>query len=349
MTSKEGPTLAWRLLRWLFLILSVPASSQSAAANEHRLGPFEYPQPRELTIPQAGQRFSAYEALNGSFSSPEHCANVPNGLWVEVDGKGDCIRHYTSGLFEDGNPDTLIYLGGDVMLRTSKGVRFIGGSYLKQSPATIEADMAEWSAQAGKPVIYLARPGIHGSSGDHNQRRHEREIALMDRTIDMLKKRYKISSLILTGHSAGGQIVGGLLNRRTDIAAAVITSGLVSVKQVSAFWERKRKIPGRLLYNAKNFYDPVSEIGRIPTDSRPEIYVISDPEDRVVPFYSQLFYVRKLRAAGFTPHHIFAMAPDKQRHLLALNGRLAAALIARQKSSKEIRRALNEYEIERAE
>jgi hypothetical protein len=347
--SGDGHTLSWHLVRWLLLALSVQGASQTAHADAPRLGPFELPQPQELAVPTGDEHFSPFEALNGSFSSPEHCAQVPNGLWIEHEGRGDCIRYYPHGLAEGGNRSVLIYFAGDVMLRNTRGVRFITGSYIERSPASIASDMAEWSTLAGRPTIYIARPGIYGSSGDHNMRRHPREIALMNRAVDMIKERYNVSSFILSGHSAGAQIVAGLLNRRTDISAAVMSSGLVSVKQVSSFWERRRSLPGRLLYDSRNFYDPVDEIDRIATDPKPQIYVISDPEDRVVPFFSQLYYVRRLRSAGFDPQHVYAQAADPRRHLLALNGRLAAALLAQGRSTNEIRRALTDFELDQRE
>ncbi|NTA39766.1 alpha/beta hydrolase family protein [Agrobacterium salinitolerans] len=344
--SKEEPRFAWWIARWILLALAVPGASQSALADAPRLGPFELPRPRELTAFQTDHAFSPYEALNGSYTSRASCAAIPHGLWVEIEGKGDCIRYYPQALANGENRTVLVYFGGDVMLRNSKGVRFITDSYIRQSPATIASEMADWAQQAGHPVIFMARPGIYGSSGDHNQRRHPREIALMDRALDLIKEKHDVSSFILTGHSAGGQIVAGLMNRRRDISAAIITSGLVSVKQVSAFWERRRRLPGKLLYNSANFYDPIDEIDRIPTDHRPEIYVLSDPEDRTVPFFSQLFYVRRLRVAGFEPHHIYVQATDRQRHLLAYHGRLAAALIAQGRSPVDIRRAVHEMELE---
>lgn len=345
MNSEES-RLAWRIVRWILLALAIPGASQSALADAPRLGPFELPKPRELTVFRDDETFSPYEALNGSLTSPEACAAVPHGLWIEVDGKGDCIRYYPQALNGGENKTALVYFGGDVMLRNSKGVRFITDSYIRQSPATIAAEMTDWAQQAGHPVIFMARPGIYGSSGDHNKRRHLREIMLMDRALDLIREKHNISSFILTGHSAGGQIVAGLINRRTDISAVVITSGLVSVKQVSSFWERRRRISGKLLYNSAKFYDPVDEINRIQTDPRPDIYVLSDPEDRTVPFFSQLFYVRRLRAAGFEPHHIYVQATDRQRHILAYHGRLAAALIAQGRSQTEIRRAVHEMELE---
>lgn len=334
------------MVRWLLLALAIPGASQLALAEAPRLGPFELPRPRALTIFQNETAFDAREALNGSFSSSQACADIPYGLWIEVEGKGDCIRYYPHGLADGENRKVLVYFGGDVMLRNSKGVRFITGSYIRQSPATIAAEMAEWSKKAGHPVIFLARPGIYGSSGDHNNRRHRRELSLMSQALDRIKQKHNVSSFILTGHSAGGQIVAGLLNQRTDVSAAVITSGLVSVKQVSKFWERRRRLPGKLLYNAAAFYDPVDEISNVSTADRPDIYVLSDPEDRVVPFFSQLFYVRRLRTAGFEPHHLYAHATDPQRHILAYHGRLAAALISKGQSTAEIRRAVHEMDLE---
>ncbi|MBC8752623.1 MULTISPECIES: alpha/beta hydrolase family protein [Paraburkholderia] len=332
--------LRWRLRRFLFVAFGVWGVAEAGLGARPALGPFENPRPGELNIPVGNESFDPVQALNGSLSSPEHCARVPDSLWVEVNGKGDCIRYYAHGLSEGENPTALVYFSGDVMLRTAKGVRYITQTYRSASPTGIGKEMADWSADAGAPALYLARPGIYGSSGDHNMRRTHREIELMDRALDLLKKRYNITSFILAGHSAGGQIVAALLNRRQDIAASVLSSGLVSVKQVTAYWEFRREIPGRLLYDAQSFYDPVDDIGHIRRDPLPQIYLISDPEDRTVPFYSQLYYVRRLRGAGLRPHHIYAHAPGPQRHLLARHAKRAAALLAQRQSAKEIRMAL---------
>jgi len=322
--------------------------TEPSLGDRPALGPFEDPRPGELNIPVGGEPFDVAQALNGSFSSAEHCARVPDSLWVEVNGKGECIRYYAHGFADGENPTALVYFSGDVMLRTAKGVRYITPSYRAASPMQIGKEMADWSADAGVPALYLARPGIYGSSGDHNMRRTHREIELMERAMDMLKEHYNIKSFILAGHSAGAQIAAALLNRRQDIVASVFSSGLVSVKQVAAYWEFRREIPGRLLYNARSYYDPVDEIRRIRHDSPPEIYLISDPEDRAVPFYSQLYYIRRLRGAGLKPHHIYAYAPGPQHHLLARHAKRAAALLAQKKSVEDIRMALAELDIQDA-
>jgi pimeloyl-ACP methyl ester carboxylesterase len=332
--------LCWRLRRFLFVAFGIWGVAEPSLGDRPALGPFEDPRPGELNVPVGAEPFDAVEALNGSFSSPEHCARVPDGLWVEVNGNGECIRYYAHGLSGSENPTALVYFSGDVMLRTTRGVRYVTQSYRSVSPMQIEQEMADWSADAGLPALYLARPGIYGSSGDHNMRRTHREVELMERALDMLKARYDIKSFILTGHSAGGQIAAALLNRRQDIAGSVFSSGLVSVKQVTAYWEFRREIPGRLLYDAQSYYDPIDEIEHIRRDPLPEIYLISDPEDRIVPFYSQLYYVRRLRGAGLRPHHIYAYASGPQRHLLAGHAKRAAALLARKRSAEDIRMAL---------
>jgi pimeloyl-ACP methyl ester carboxylesterase len=338
--------LVFRILRWLLILMPLRGAAQDAPAQELLLGPFEKPRPRELTIPQGADNFDAYEALHGSFSSPDQCARVPNGLWVEVDGAGDCVRYYAHGLEADRNEKVLVYFSGDVMLRTSKGARRISASYHQQSPATILRDMAEWSMEGKVAAIYLARPGIYGSSGDHNMRRHPRELALMNRALDLIKTRHNVSFFILAGHSGGGHVVASLLNRRRDILGAAISSGIVSTTQVARFWEKRRKIRGSLLYDADKFYDPVTEVDQISQDPKPRIFVISDPEDRVVPFFSQLYYVRRLRRAGLDPHHFYAHAPGPQRHLLFQHARLAAAMMAHERTTKEIIRALDELDLE---
>ena len=238
----------------------------------------------------------------------------------------------------------MIYFGGDVLLMTSKGVRYVASSYQTETPEKIEAEMAEWSRKANAPAIFIGRPGIHGSSGNHHERRQAREIALMDAALDELKQRHQIASFILTGQSGGGQIVAALLNKREDIEAAVMTSALVSVKQAAAHWEYQREIPGRLIYDPDRFYDPLDDIGQIPTDPAPQIYVISDPEDQAVPFNTQLRYVRGLRAAGQKAQHVFAHAPGPKHHVLSGHGKLAAALIARGATAQRIRAELHELD-----
>jgi pimeloyl-ACP methyl ester carboxylesterase len=326
----------------------MPLTSR-ALTDELQLGPFEKSRPRQLSNPINDEFFSAYEALHGSFDTGNNCSRVQNAVWVEVDGKRDCIRFYPNGLKGNSNKKVLIYFSGDVINRTTKGIRSISTGYATQSPNSLHVDMALWSQQAQLPTIFLARPGIFGSSGDHNLRRQTREIATVDKALDLIKNQYGIDTFIMAGQSGGGHIVASLLNRRKDISAAAISSGIVSVNRVTDYWDNKRIVPSWMVYDVKQLYDPIDEVNQIRRDPEPVIYIISDPEDHIVPFFSQLHYVRRLRAAGFKPQHVYVQSADRNRHVLARHARTAAALIARGESVKSVRRAIHELALEAVE
>lgn len=326
-----------RQLRWLVIAVMTAGPANAALAQRLELSAVAPTAPRELAIPQADERFDPYEALHGSWSSPAHCTTVPGGLWVEVDGKGDCLRSYAQGLSEADNPKVLVYFSGDVLLKTKAGVRFVAPAYERRSPDAIKRDTARWSKQAGQPAIFLARPGMYGSSGDHNQRRELREVKLMERALDAIKRRHRVSAFILAGQSGGGHIAASLLNRRLDVSAVALSSALLSVREVTAHWDRRRTVQST---NIQALHDPIDHLSGIRTDPKPLIFVLSDREDRIVPYASQLTYVRRLQAIGFEPQHVVLSAADKSRHALARHGQHAAALTARGESASAIRSAL---------
>jgi len=243
------------------------------------------------------------------------------------------------------NPTVLVYFSGDVLLKTKEGVRFVGAGYERQSPERIERDMARWSERAGVPAIFVARPGMFGSSGDHDQRREPREVMLLERKLDAIKRRHRVSAFILVGQSGGGHIAASLLNRRRDVSAVVLSSALLSVREVTDHWNKRRTVQSA----SAALYDPIDHLDGIRRDPKPLILVLSDPRDRVVPYPSQLTYVRRLQAAGFEPQHIILSATDKNHHALARHGRRAAELIARGEQVGAIRAALEGLSAQPAE
>lgn len=339
----------WRIVKWTcfkysYRLFGRPDFAASLEGEQPCLGPFDEPEPLPLSIALDDDRFSAKEALHGTTATPEQCAHIPGGLWIEAEGKGECLRYYGHGLKDAQNAQVMVYLGGDVLLTSNHGVRHISPSYQEESPVRIEALVEEWSSRANAPAVFLARPGLYGSSGSHHRRRQLWEIELVDEALNALKSRFGIGSFILVGQSGGGQIVASLLGRRQDIAAAVLSSALLSVRQAVAHWEFQRDIPGRFLHDARSFHDPIDAIEQIPADPAPAIYVISDPEDRSVPFSVQLRYVRALRDAGRDVQHIFAHAPAPAHHVLAGHARLAAALVARGETAQTIRAQLGKLD-----
>ena len=295
---------------------------------------------KPLSSTAGNERFPIDELLEGSESNVAQCATLPHAVWVTVDGRGDCIRYYAGGLRAGAaNPDMLVFFHGDRMV-LSRGAQRSAGGYERQSPAGLERDAALWSAQArGLPFLFVGRPGTHGSSGNHGERRRPREVKLMTAALDAIKFRHGVQRFHLSGQSGGGHITGAMLNMRQDIECAAIASGAVAV------WRRVELLGGGRGRDTTGFgdsYDPVSEVARIRRAPPPRIFVLSDPEDRTVPFGSQELYVARLVEARLAPVHVLAIAPDRGRHALAHLSRPAIRWCAQGVPTEEIRRRLEE-------
>lgn len=337
-------------IRWHVIdVMARLGIGDKAVLEQGRRPAYGRANPKLLSVPRDQEPFNARDALHGAYSSPEHCAGIPHALWVTVGGAAEAIRYYPVQLDPKRNPIVLVYFPGDVVLRTARGIRLVGTSYTQKTPDELIELMSQWAADAGAPAIYVGRPGTFGSSGDHEKRRMPYEIDLMDRTLDLLKQHHGIDRYILVGQSGGAQIVAALLNRRQDISAAVMTAGLLSVHQTVKRWRRIRPVPGGASHPIGALYDPLQEIDRIHRDPVPEIYVISDPRDNVIPLSSHLQYLRKLWSVGLGAHHIYAHGEGPKHHSLGTHGRMAAALLARGAGAREIRQALVDIDIRNLE
>lgn len=302
-------------------------------------------QPQRLAVPLGDDNFNISEVLHGAFCTPEHAEKIPFTLWIDSQNVSECIRYYPAGLSASVNTQVMIFFSGDIILRTAKGERLVADSYKKSSPNKIIQTMQEWADDAGVPAIFIGRPGMFGSSGNHEQRRQKSEIELINQSLNLLKEKHKINEFILVGQSGGGQIAAAMLNIRRDISAAVLASSLLPVHLMAQRWRKVRRTPGILKYPIEMLYDPCKAIAGIPKEPQPIIVVISDPRDRAVPFYSQAMYVNKLKKEGLTVHHIYAHAPLPKRHSLSKHGKKAAALLAKGANINDVRKALVEEDI----
>ena len=274
--------------------------------------------------------FPADELVDGSTGDAARCATLPIAVWVTVDGKGDCIRAYGAGLTQGSNPNVLVYLSGDRLA----GRRILGG-YEKDSPDSLRADADRWSRQAGMPYLFLARPGTHGSSGDHAQRRRPREGRLVDAALQALKARYAIGTFHLAGQSGGGGLVANMLNVRADIGCAIAASGAVAVNLRAQLLNRSKDTTGYT-----DSYDPVAHVKDIARRPGLRIFVLSDRGDQAVPFKSQEYYVAELRKQGFAPVHIELTARGALHHDLVAFAKSALVWCAQGKTDSAIEAAL---------
>lgn len=303
-------------MRSTLVLLTVLAVASPVAARDVLL-PDEPRIRREQIIPFGDDPFWPSQVLYGSISSPARCATIRDAVWADVPGGGECIRYFASGLVDGANPEAMVFIHGDYLVRGVSGKHWVLSHYARHSPGNLELDAKRWGEQARVPALYLGRPGVYGSSGDHKDKAKRREVELINAALDQIKRRYRITRFHLAGQSGGGHSVAGLLALRRDIGCAAISSGAVAVT------ERYKLLK---LAQPDGLYDPLDEVGRIAKSPAPRIFVLSDPEDRRVPIASQTLYVDRLRDAGLAAVHILATAKDEDHHGLSAQGRRAAAL-----------------------
>lgn len=262
--------------------------------------------------------------IRGSIMSEDMCHFAETSVWVVVSGKGECIRYFHAGL-KDKNPMVHIWFHGDRLAHYwSGGVPGSGSgrithteviSYADSSPDNLQRYANREYETFNIPFIRFSRPGVYGSSSDHNQKRRPREIEIINAALETIKKKYRIDSFILSGQSGGGHIVASLLALRNDISCAVITSGAVAVGKRIEIKGWRTDSTGYA-----DYYDPIEHVNEIaPNDKRP-IFIVGDPRDENVPFTTQEAYYEELKKCGHQVWLIRADGQGKEHHELSLVG-----------------------------
>jgi Prolyl oligopeptidase family len=246
------------------------------------------------------------------------CNALETAVWVTVEGRTYCVRYWLSAAGGQGDA-ALVYIHADVGGRDRERVYLADNAEWRT--AGLQQRQAErWSRIFGGPFISIGRIGAYGSSGDHlRERRLLVEVRAMMAALDVLKMRYGFQRFHVVGQSGGGHTVAALLEMRSDLGCAVMTSGILSVKTHAGDLD--------LPINAKiaASYDPIDFIDAVRPRPAQRIIVMSDPADRRVPFHSQREFVEHLQAKGVPVLHIMAAADDDESHELVSAGLHLAA------------------------
>jgi pimeloyl-ACP methyl ester carboxylesterase len=266
--------------------------------------------------------------LRGATMTQQQCAQTSDGIWVVKDRRGDCIRYYSHGL-KDENPVVLVVFHGDLMAQN--GSRRTLHGYSDNKPEILRSDMRAISNRFGVPAIFVARPGVYGSSGDHSERRRKREVDLMNLALDELRKRHNIEKFAMAGQSGGGHIVGAMLANRSDIKCAAMSSGVVAVRARVAAKGWTADATG-----FRDFYDPIDYVDNISKDPDLKIFVVGDERDSNVPFTTQKMYFDKLIKRGLKARLVKANGSGPEHHGLAHCGIGIAGLCARNGDAAEL-------------
>lgn len=287
-----------------------------------------------VSIDLTNGNFIGADAYNVVTSTQAQCTQLDNSgigrtVWVEVSLNGysykECIRYYSAGLLENQiNNRAIAYFSGDVGI--------IGGApakYTNLKPQDMVNDaVTESTALYNFPYIFVARPGIYGSSGVHNGARKPLESLLMSEALNKIKQRHQILNYVLVGHSGGGHIVSALLSKRTDILCAIPSSAPSSPKILA---EALGKTPDPRLFEA---VDAITAL--TPKHPANRVFVVGDLNDSIVPWVSQKVLHDKLVQLSWASNIINLQASDGSHHDVAKKAKKIAGMCARGLSTSNI-------------
>jgi tripartite-type tricarboxylate transporter receptor subunit TctC/dienelactone hydrolase len=298
--------------------------------------------------------FTRAGLASGATATEAGCRALPDGLWVGT-GKGrrECLRHAAAGTEGAAGRTALVYVPGDpegVSYRSAGGRPLVDAAseHYETSPETRRAAAeAVSAAMGGRPVVLLARPGMHGSSGDHARDRHTpEEVELIDDALTRLRRRYALRDLALVGFSSGGAVVAHLLARRTDVRCAVMASAPLDMAE---FHRRQDgAIPDHYAMRG-DLADPMRTVSAVRPGAA--AFVLGDRRDRSVPASAWDAWVAAARRAGLRVHAAEVDGLDRpelgggeSRHLTTARGREVAHACAEGAPAERILHALRSDE-----
>lgn len=244
------------------------------------------------------EEFPASELITGKSMSREQCNATRDAVWVEHREGTECIRYFPSSNVAGAKVAALFFHGDRL-----EG-RFVITSAYRNNHASALRALAEEEARAnGVPYIFVARPGVYGSSGKHYERRRLKEYLSLNAAVDAIKARYGLERVHLGGQSGGATAVGALLTLgRTDIVCAAASSGgydtLARAKDIAL--QRGSRVSGCDSTGYCDAYNVVDHVAGVQRSEQRRLFIVGDPNDSNTLFKYQQAFAEKLTAAG---HH----------------------------------------------
>ena len=277
----------------------------------------------------AQPEFSEAAVQNGVFATKEQCDSVENALWSEADSEQACLRYWTAGFSPGASHRAVVFFAGDAW----EGVQAVSTEYLQMTAQRLQAGAESWAKHIGVPYVFLARPGVYGSSGDHMQRRRPAESKLISAGLDQLKRKLGIDEFVLVGQSGGGHVTASLITLRSDVVCAVVASANSSP---------------RIRWNALGFtrdttgyddsYEPHEHLAKAEVNADLRVFVLGDPNDKNAVWASQTVLADKLRDRGIPVEVLTGKGAGPLAHGLARPAIEVAGSCAKGASTAEILR-----------
>lgn len=299
---------------------SVLIGLAAAAAPGHAAGP-------RLPFTTDGD-FSERALLHGVQATRAQCEASANGAWASTREHGEeCLRYWAAGLRAGTTERAVVFLHGDNWIGAGKTRR----QYLELNSEALARQAQNWSRKLDAPYIFLGRPGTHGSSGDHMQRRRAAESALISAALDSIKSRLRIREFVVAGQSGGGHATSSLLTLRSDIVCAVPTSAPSSPRVRWQLKGLKADTTGHA-----DSYEPSEHLSRRPHHPGLRVFVLGDPQDRNVFWASQTIMATRLEQAGVAVATLKGQGSGEDAHGLPDSARTVAGWCYHDLPTREI-------------
>jgi hypothetical protein len=272
--------------------------------------------------------FSDLALRSGVSATRADCDTVREAVWVDSKAFGsECLRYWKAGFGDGPARRAIVFFHGDVWLGTQTSP-----TYLQLNEEKQQAIADEWAKKLGVPYIHFARPGTHGSSGDHMQRRRRAESELITLALDELKKRYGIFEWVVTGQSGGGHVTASLLVHRSDIVCAVPASSVSSPRMRWILLGRSTDATG---YH--DSYEPTEFLVKKGQHPKLRIFVVGSLEDKNTPWSTQTLLTGRANAVGLQAIELTGQGSGSQQHGMADSGRSVAGWCAQGLTDDQIR------------
>lgn len=272
--------------------------------------------------------YSEEALLRGVSATQAQCAEVSGTVWADAGPLGQaCIKYWTAGFPTAANGRAIVFFHGDLLVgkgKTAKG-------YLTNSPQKTQRDIELTARKLDAPYVFIGRPGTHGSSGQHTQRRRAAESALLSDALDQLRQRLNIREFVIAGQSGGGHVTAALLTRRKDIVCAVPTSSPSSPRLRWTLMGLKKDTTG---FN--DSYEPAEHLDKARMHPGLRVFVLGDPTDKKVPWASQTILSDRLLAIGVPVKVLQGQGAGPESHGLPNSGREVASWCFRDLATDEI-------------
>lgn len=282
-----------------------------------------------VALPAVAEPTSDQAVVRGVEATRAQCdALGAAAVWAQPAGDaGECLRYWHAGLQGAANPRVLVYFAGDLLVGN-----LVYKGYAGQTLEAVQKSVDGVHARHGVPYLFVGRPGTYGSSGEHRQRRRQREAKLVSAALDEIRKRHGIEEFALAGLSGGGHVVASLLGYRSDVVCAV-AGGAVSAPKLRV------RLRGWNMDSTgyADSWEPLEHLDRARMHPALRVYVVGDPADTNVPWAAQTVLADHVQALGVPAEVLQAEGTGPERHGVAGSALLVGAMCLKNQTNEEIR------------